>query len=309
MEGALLMESAINNDTSNPRSEGARKRCPHCGGSNKADAGWCGQCLEKFEDPIDARPADAYSNPNAESSGAPVESEGDSDETVAQLKETEAALALTSLAADTLTSMKVVTRPESGDASNGRPAPPATTSTSTSVKPSVGKTKTGDTGAFNVGDEGITWTCLRCDSVNAMEERACTVCGTTFADAIQPEKDDRPQRDPGTTAMASLFMPGAGHAYLGMWSEAVARAVISTWVVTVTIFAAVQGGGQARVMAILFGLVSTGLWAAAAHDSYREANGQSKLVLLKGKSFLYLVLGLLLMSFVMIFSTAVTAGK
>ena len=160
-----------------------------------------------------------------------------------------------------------------------------------------------------MGEEGITWTCLRCETVNSMEARVCTVCGTTFAEAIQPEKKAGPKRDPKVAAAISLALPGAGHAYLGLWPEGVARAIISTWVVAITIFTGMQDAAQARMMSALFGFVGTGLWLVAAHDSYREAMGESRLVLLKRKFFLWLVLGLLGMSIVMIFVTALTAGR
>lgn len=299
------MESATNNDIANPRSEGSAKRCPHCGASNKNDARWCGQCLEKFA------------------------MTGDEDTT----GDLDAAKLLSSLAADTLTSVPVVKRPEPANGfsdvkvdpapTDWAPEPPAEPGPR-SAAPSVSTTadanathrapKTpagtaGDTGAFQVGEDGITWTCLRCESVNAMAERACTACGTTFAEAIKPPEAKGLKRDPKTTAIISFFLPGAGHAYLGMWPEGIARAIISTWVVLMTVFSALQGSEPARTMSLLFGFVATGLWLVSAHDAYREAAGQSNYILLKRKFFLYLVVGLLLMSIVMIFSTAIAAGS
>ncbi|HYN35582.1 MAG TPA: hypothetical protein VEV82_01260 [Actinomycetota bacterium] len=307
------MESATNNDIGNRPSGGSAKRCPHCGASNKYDARWCGQCLEKFDMP--------------DTEDAPVA--------------LDAAKLLSSLADDTLTSMPVV---KSFEPANGtsdvRPDPAPTKWTSESPAESVpllegrdatpkplhaappvpatpqggapeGATKTpgtgGDTGAFNVGEDGITWTCLRCKSVNAMAESVCTACGTTFAEAIKPPEPKGPKRDPKTTAIVSLFLPGAGHAYLGMWPEGIARAIISTWVVVMTIFSAMQGAGPAQTMSFLFGFVATGLWLVSAHDAYREAEGRANYILLKRSFFLYLVVGLLLMSMVMIFAAALGA--
>lgn len=266
------------NQSSSP--QGARKRCPHCGGSNKADALWCGQCLEKFEQPAGAEPAQEEK----------------------PLDEEDAAELLSSLAADTLT-IKTVDR---GAARSGRPpSPPAQPSVDTTDRK---RPASEEIGAWRVGEEGISWTCMRCETVNAMEESVCTVCGTTFAEAIQPEKKEGPPKDANKAALYSLLMPGAGHAYLGIWGEGIARAVISAWVVAVTIFSAVQGGGQARAMSILFGLVAAGLWITSAHDAHREATGMSKYVWLKRKFFLYLVLGLLLLSIVMIFASAIAAS-
>ena len=175
-------------------------------------------------------------------------------------------------------------------------------------EPLVEKTQKVGAGMVTVAKDGISWTCARCDSVNDLEESACTVCGALFSEAIKHPEEPRPARDANKAALISLFLPGAGHAYLGLWGEAVARAVISTWVVIVAIFAAAQGAPQARVLAMLFGLVATALWMVGAHDAYREASNAPRLVLLKKRMFLYLVLGLLTLSIVVVFSTALSAN-
>ena len=101
-------------------------------------------------------------------------------------------------------------------------------------------------------------------------------------------------RDPNTAALWSLCMPGAGHAYLGLWGQGIARAVVSMWVWLVVFVAAVQRGaaGSNQIM-VIFGIVAFGLWYAAAHDAYREAKHEENQIILKGRVFLYLVLGLL----------------
>ena len=93
-------------------------------------------------------------------------------------------------------------------------------------------------------------------------------------------------------AMYSLFFPGAGHWYLGLKGAAIARGVLSSWVVFVAIAAGVAGS---VLMASLFGLTAFILWAVAAHDAYREATNQPGAVILKGKMFVYLVIALLLL--------------
>ncbi|MDQ4143744.1 MAG: hypothetical protein M3198_08405, partial [Actinomycetota bacterium] len=166
---------------------------------------------------------------------------------------------------------------------------------------------TGEAGAVRVDEDGISWTCVRCDTVNEFAANVCVVCGAKFAESIRPPEEPRPSRDPNKTALISLFMPGAGHAYLGIWGEAFARAVISTWVVLVAVFAAAQNVAQAKIMGVLFALVATALWVVAAHDSYREALGMPSAVILKKKFFLGLVLGLLMLSIVMVFSIVMGA--
>jgi len=132
----------------------------------------------------------------------------------------------------------------------------------------------------------------------------CEVCGSRFADVIRPEEQG-PQRDPNTVALYSLFFPGAGHWYIGQKGQAIARGVLSVWVVLVALLAAIGGS---NLMAIVFGIVATVLWFAGAHDAYREARKESGMVLLKGRAFLYLVLGLLLLMVVLLVSAGLQAG-
>ncbi|MEA2461638.1 MAG: hypothetical protein QOH90_1815 [Actinomycetota bacterium] len=149
-------------------------------------------------------------------------------------------------------------------------------------------------GAFKTTDAGIVWVCRACETENPIDAYQCAACGTPFRETLREPEQKGPQRDPGKTALFSLFFPGAGHAYLGQWGQAIARGVISVWVVFTALMGAVQKNGGLAI-AIVFGLAATGLWIASAHDAYRDAEGNHSLVLLKGKVFLYVVMGLLLL--------------
>lgn len=107
-------------------------------------------------------------------------------------------------------------------------------------------------------------------------------------------------------AMYSLFMPGAGHWSMGLKAQAVARGIVSVWVVLVALLAAVAG---ATLMAVVFGVAAFGLWMASAHDAYREARGETHMVLLKPRVFVYLVLGLLMLMIVLLVSAGLRAGR
>jgi hypothetical protein len=160
---------------------------------------------------------------------------------------------------------------------------------------------------FQVTDQGIRWTCSVCETVNGLEHSICDVCGAPFARTVLPP-DEKPQRDPNMTAMISLFLPGAGHAYLGMWGQAIARGVISLWVLLVVVVAAFQrGAASSNVILVTFGLASIMLWGVTAHDAYREARDERTLVVMKGKIFLYTVLGLLLMLVAIVMSAMMKA--
>ncbi len=164
--------------------------------------------------------------------------------------------------------------------------------------------RTATRGAFTVSEAGITWRCASCGTVNPIDVQVCAVCGVTFADLMNP-KPARVERDPNTVALYSLFFPGAGHWYLQMRGQAIARAVLSVWVVLVAVIGGVIGS---RALAIPFGIAAFALWILAAHDAYREAQGDSRAVILKGRSFVYLVMGLLMLMIVLLVAAGVQAG-
>lgn len=160
-------------------------------------------------------------------------------------------------------------------------------------------------GAFTVTEAGITWKCTRCDTDNPLDATECAVCGTTFADSMRPPVE-RPDRDPNSVALYSLFFPGAGHWYLGLKAAAVARAIVSIWVVSIGLLAAIAGQ---VLMAATFGLIAFALWGVTAHDAYREARGEPKMVLLQGRAFVYVVLGLLGLIGVLLVTAALRANR
>ena len=160
-------------------------------------------------------------------------------------------------------------------------------------------------GPFTVTETGIIWRCTRCDNDNPLDAQICSVCGTRFADILNPPRD-RPIRDPNNMAMYSLFLPGAGHWQMDLKAQGAARAIVSAWVVMVALLAAIAG---ATVMAVVFGMAAFVLWMVAAHDAYREARGESQMVLLKPRVFVYLVLGLLMLMIVLLVSAGFRAGR
>nr|MDQ3958408.1 hypothetical protein [Actinomycetota bacterium] len=171
--------------------------------------------------------------------------------------------------------------------------------------PPPGRPPSGVThGSFRATDDGIVWRCASCDTENRLEESLCVVCGTKFAEALREPAPERVDRDPGTAAMISLFFPGAGHAYLGMWPQALARGLISVWVGLMAFFFAAGGRGSATAIGWLYGLIAFGLWVVAAHDAFREASNEPRQVLLEGRRFTFLVLGLLVLLLASLFLTA-----
>jgi hypothetical protein len=159
---------------------------------------------------------------------------------------------------------------------------------------------------FEVDGTAVTWRCGVCEARNPLEAKACSVCGAEIALGLHTPPREARRRDPGMAALLSLFMPGAGHAFVGLWGQAAARAVTSTWVVCMALMFAFEQGPTAAVT-LLFGAVAFGLWALAAHDAHREAAGDSASVILRGRAFMFVFLCLVGLSVVAVFVSAFAA--
>ena len=268
--------------------------CSQCGARNRSSAEWCGQCysLAPGVEEARAREATPDAGANTEASpdsgarpeggpraGDPGPAAGPDPATVSP----EAAPASLEEALLLFARNRSIRSRASADVPAAAPPAPAAAPPAPPVQ----------RGAFTVAQEGITWSCRRCDAVNDFAASSCSVCGTPFADVLREPGPARPARDPGTTTLLSLLFPGAGHAYLGLWGQAIARAVVSGWVGLVVVFAALQGGAGAMPTTLAFGIAAFSLWAVAAHDAYREARGEGDATVLKSRHFVFLVLGLL----------------
>jgi hypothetical protein len=155
-------------------------------------------------------------------------------------------------------------------------------------------------GAFEVTEAGIQWQCGVCATQNPIEVQVCTACGSPFAETVREDSEDQITGDPNSAALFSLFFPGAGHGYLGLWGDAIARAIISVFTVGVAAFSFVS---DAPLVTITFGLLSFSLWLAAAHDAYREASHQSNSVLIRTRHYGFVMLGILGLLFLMLMIT------
>ena len=160
---------------------------------------------------------------------------------------------------------------------------------------------------FKVTESGITWICRMCETENPLAVGTCSVCTSSFAQTLKEPDEGVIKRDPGTVTLMSLFFPGAGHAYLGLWPQAIARGVIGALVVLVTILGAIAPGSSSKPLAIVFFMVSFGWWVLSAHDAYREATGRRYAVILKDRGFLFVVLGILLLLTAMVIVTLAAA--
>jgi hypothetical protein len=258
-------------------------RCPSCGGLNRAGADWCGQCLRRFTAP----PPPIAEAPPVAATEAPVA-------VPAEVAAPAVDPALSAYAAY-IDDGRAATVAPTAEA----PAPAATTPPPEAIGT--------ERGAFKVTPAGIVWTCKSCETENPLALQVCSVCGTEFARTLKDEEPKGPERDPGTVALYSLFMPGAGHAYMGMWGQAIARGILQLWVIFTALMGALQKGGS-NVVTIVFGSAAVTLWALTAHDAYREASKQPNAVILKGRAFMYVVLGLLMLLIVLLMGAGLKAN-
>ncbi|MFN2594295.1 MAG: zinc finger protein [Actinomycetota bacterium] len=242
-------------------------RCPNCGASNPRDAAWCGQCQTPFSAP----------GPAIEAQPAPQP--------------------------EPVTRVEHASRPEPVD-------PPVTGETAR--PPTVAQARveaapaTREHGPFAMGQEGVTWTCSACGSNNSLELPVCSVCGASFKATVEPESQ-APERDANKTALVSLVYPGAGFAYLGRWPEAIGRGVVGTFALAVALIAAIIGhGGTAAAITVTYGFAAFGLWTVSSHDAFRAAQGQDAMVILKPRTLLYVLLGLLVLFLVLLMGSVIS---
>ena len=231
----------------------ATTRCRHCGGLNPASAEWCGQCMRRFLAPPPPPPS-----PPLEPTSA-VPDEGPRGAIAAGLRH-KASRASAPVIDDEVDEASVYAV---------------------------------EHGPFTVVGETVAWRCIQCGTSNHIDVVVCSVCGGTFATTVAEPELRRPS-DPNTAALLSMLFPGVGHAYIGDWGAAIARSVLGLWVGALALVMIVSDGIPGSIgLAIVFGFAAAGLWLIAAHDAYRSSGGQEALVILRGRRYLYVTVGLL----------------
>ncbi len=233
----------------------ATTRCRHCGGLNPASAEWCGQCMTRFVAP--PPPPPPLTPPPEPTSAVP--DEGPRGAIAAGLRH-KASRASAPVIDDEVAEASVYAV---------------------------------EHGPFTVVGETVAWRCIQCGTSNHIDDAVCSVCGGTFATTVAEPELRRPS-DPNTAALLSLLFPGLGHAYIGDWGAAIARAVLGLWVGALALVMTASDGIPGSIgLAVVFGFAAAGLWLIAAHDAYRSSGGQEPRVILRGRRYLYVTVGLL----------------
>ena len=250
------------------------ERCPNCGALNPLEAEWCSLCLTRFEDPHPQVQPEPEPEPEPEPAmTAPVVAPGVPDPL------------------DPATPLWAAEH----SAGEGAAIPPEAVGT--------------ERGAFKVTEEGIRWTCGTCETENPIESTFCSACGAPIAATVVPSAKKRVEGDPGTAALLSMAFAGAGHGYLKLWGQAIARGVVQLWILLTVVagFSQADNGGRGGIVAAIFSLVALGFTMVAAHDAYREARHEANQTILKGRMFLYVVLALLMLLMTLLVVTGLQA--
>jgi hypothetical protein len=152
-----------------------------------------------------------------------------------------------------------------------------------------------------------TWPCPACDAPNAMALDACRVCGTTFASLMR--RDDRPPAvDPRDAFVRSLAFPGLGHRAVGRGGDGLARAVLFLMAIAIATVALLSGPTVPAVasVALLFGTLAIATYVGTAFEAARMARGRG--AVLSSRAILWILVGLLMGSVLMLSLLVITAG-
>ena len=157
------------------------------------------------------------------------------------------------------------------------------------------------TPAKSVEDPNVGWPCPACGFSNPMSKDRCEVCATPFSKLFEERSSSRPMPDPQRAALASLFVPGLGHAKCGRVAEGIARGMLfawtfATWLILMLVHVP---AGPLDAMGWLFFLAAAAIYGATVLDAYRLASRDEQL--LSPKLLLYGSAGLVGLSMVSLF--------
>ena len=134
------------------------------------------------------------------------------------------------------------------------------------------------------------WTCTICGAVNPVAEDVCRDCGTSLFDSLRRSEGDARQQaleDKSSNVAAALsLVPGAGHFYLGLVGQGVARFILFIWWFGSAAVLPDSRGPVAIVRVLLF-LGAVALILVTALDSYRAVEEPGSGPILDRRLMLY----------------------
>jgi hypothetical protein len=171
---------------------------------------------------------------------------------------------------------------------------PAAATHPAAAEPSV-RTPSGPAPSSASAPAPATWPCAVCGTLNPIEDDACTVCGTSFAETMRRD-ERRPKVDPVTAFRWSLVYPGLGHAKLGRSADGLARGVLFGVLLTMAVVLGTSGvrSGIVAVIFWLFVVLALGVYLFTALEARRLADGGEPLI--GARVFLWTTVGLIMVS-------------
>lgn len=151
------------------------------------------------------------------------------------------------------------------------------------------------------------WPCPVCGARNPIELDACARCGTPFA-ALMREAPEAHAVEPKEALAWSLIFPGLGHRAAGRPLDGLARGVLFGMSFAMALLMGLAGVRSGPTFAIfaLFLVTALVVYAGSAFEAYRIAQGED--VLIGSRALLWVLVGLILLSVVMLALAVVSAG-
>jgi hypothetical protein len=176
-------------------------------------------------------------------------------------------------------------------------APPAPQARDPEAEPRAGFRRRGD---------AVEWQCPRCDTFTSIDELACAACGTTLAARYEQETPEPPRNWSAALAL-SVAVPGAGHVSIGRYGSGAARLVLfAVWLVG-GLLLTLSGGARALPAAAPLYLGALVVWAGSLVDLVQLERGDREL--LAGRTLLWLVVGVIVLSMIGMFAAAGSAAR
>jgi ribosomal protein L40E len=191
---------------------------------------------------------------------------------------------------------------EERPAAEGSPTPGAVSTRA----PAPGTTDAAQPGA-DADADAAWWPCSVCGARNPIELDACARCGTPFADLMRDAEEVR-SADPKEALAWSLIFPGLGHRAAGRALDGLARGVLFGMSFAMALLMGLAGvrSGPTFAVFVLFLVTALAVYAGSAFEAYRIAEGGD--VLIGSRPLLWVLVGLILLSVVMLALAVVSTG-
>jgi ribosomal protein L40E len=156
---------------------------------------------------------------------------------------------------------------------------------------------------------GATWPCPTCGAENPIELDACSVCGTSFAQLLRQEQEQRPTVSPRDAFLWSLIFPGLGHAKIGRAPDGFARGTLFVLTFVLALVIMLSGVSNPAVFAVVVVLLVAALtvYLGSAAEAYRIAEGGTPFV--SARALLWATVALIMVAVTLLAVSVVTVNS